>query len=240
MKIEILYSELYIYGEKESALFFADLMREKGHEVVMTSYHDVPTFSKEEVDCIYISVIAEKFIDRIIDKLLPYKDKLKEHIENEKYIIGFGSALDIFASELKISNSVFADEKDGIKDTLNLCDYKAHRNYRNRIANMSAFVMDKVEDVVLGSKISFSTYTYINQEKPLYTEIKKDEKSKFSGYRYKNVHLFEVVGCLFILNPNLLKYFLDEWQETFVFDKKNELVKAYLDKKSLWKKFNKI
>lgn len=237
MKIEILYSELYIYGEKESALFFAEIMKNKGHEVIMTEYHDTPQFSKEKVDCIYISVISERFLDKVVKKLLPYRQQLIDNVEGGTYLIAFGSALDLFSKELFVSNSVF-DEVDGVKDSLAIFDYNAYRDYRNRRANMSVFKMDGVDDVVMGSIISFSKYRYNNKGNELYSLMRGEDN--FLGYNYKNVYLFEVVGCLFIFNPNLLKYFFEKWNEDFEFERKNEIMKAYHDKKNLWIKFGKI
>ena len=76
----------------------------KDLKIVYTHYIDEPYFVKNEVDAIYISSMPDSKILPTIEKLKPYKEKIKDLIEKNVFFLIFGNALEIFSSYIFENN----------------------------------------------------------------------------------------------------------------------------------------
>lgn len=251
MVVEILFSELYIYGEKANAEFFGKVMESKGCEVHYTSFLDEPVFTKKNVDIILMLPMSEKWVDKAIIKLLPYTSKLKELKKKGTYFLLFGNAMDIFAKKLILVNDVFdilegknISENEKEVDTIALTNYISKRDYTKRIYGMSAGVNSEIILPILGSKLTFSEYECDNYEKYYWFNLLKgkgfNDSSEYGSYREENIFACEIIGCLFIVCPHFLKYFLKLWKLDLSLPNEKILENAFLEKKELWIKYKKI
>ena len=74
-KLEILYGELgNMYGEIYNPMFLEKATDEI--ELIHTGLNDEPCFVKNKVDMIYMSNIRDRKVYDVIDKLMPYKEKI--------------------------------------------------------------------------------------------------------------------------------------------------------------------
>lgn len=229
MDIEFLFEELYIYGEKANADYFRRMFKDSNFHI--TKLVDKPFFVDKRPDIIFIGPMVEPNLDKVVKKLLPYKDRLKELIEDGVYFIAFNNVLDILGKEL-------IDEKFGEKETLGLFDYTAKRNFRNRLNVLVA--ADFKDTIVLGANITFSQY-YGNENSYIYTTLAGfgfSKDSKLGGFRYKNCFLIEMLGNLFIYNPQLSKIILKHFNIDSKLPFENEAFKSYNERLESWKNKN--
>lgn len=227
MNIEILFKELYIYGEDANADYL-ELMF-KNQNIINTSYEDKPFFVDNIPDLIFIGAISEYYLDKIADKLYPYKDRLKELIESGVHLIVMNNSMDIFGKSLEIQGF----DKDYHGQCLGLLNYKAIRNYDKRYARLAIAKLNNIE--IIGHNMGFSQYYYENESDHLYEMVAGfgfNNKSKIGGFRYKNVFCTELVSELFITNPLISKALLKRFNlsqdlpyEKYVFDIYNYRIK---------------
>ena len=77
MKIEILFPEVCnLYGDIQNMEYLKKCLPEA--QFINTNLKDKPAFIKEEVNFIYLGSMTEKMQEKVIQKLLPYRDKIKE------------------------------------------------------------------------------------------------------------------------------------------------------------------
>ncbi|MDO5027373.1 MAG: hypothetical protein Q4E50_06045 [Tissierellia bacterium] len=204
MNIEILFKELYIYGEDANANYLE--MMFEGENIINTSFVDSPFFLENRPDLIFIGPISEHYLDKIVEKLLPFKKRLQDLIEDGVTFIIMNNSMDIFGKKLQISG--FDKEHQG--KCLGLLNYTSHRNYDNRYARLAIVNFNGLE--LVGHNMGFSQYYYQDENDHLYTMqagFGFNKKSKFGGFRYKNVFCTELVGELFMVNPPLAKTLLN-------------------------------
>lgn len=204
MNIEILFKELYIYGEDANADYLEKMF--EGHNIINTSFEDKPYFVNNRPDLIFISSISEHFLDKIAKKLAPYRDRLEDLIDDGVCFIIINNSMDIFGKKLIVSG--FDDRHEA--SCLNLLNYTSHRDYDNRYARLA--IADFNGEKIMGHNMGFSQYHYEDEKNHLYkmdAGFGFNNKSNIGGYRYKNVFCTELTGELFIINPPLSKALLD-------------------------------
>ena len=205
MKVEILYKELYIYGEKANATYL-ELMFED-HDVINTSYLERPFFVDERPDIIFIDAISERYLTKIVEKLMPYKDRLKELIEDGVHLIIMNNAMDIFGKSLEIKEI----DRTYQGRTLGLLDYSTIRDYEKRASRLTIAKYKDIE--IIGQHMGFSQYYYSDESQSIYdirTGYGFNREIKKGGFRYKNVFATELVGELFMLNPKVSRLLLKD------------------------------
>ena len=85
MKIEILYKEVCnLYGDYYNHIYLEKCF--KNATIYETTLNETPHFIEEDIDLIYLGSSSEKQQELIINKLLPYKNRLKELIDKNKKI----------------------------------------------------------------------------------------------------------------------------------------------------------
>ncbi len=203
MNIEILFKELYIYGEDANARYL-EMMFEK-HNIINTTFNDTPYFVNNRPDLIFIDAISEYFLDKIVEKLMPYRERLKDLIEDGVHIIIMNNAMDIFGKKLRITG--FDQDIQG--KCLGLLNYTTHRDYDNRHARLA--IADFKGCELVGHNMGFSQYYYEDENDHLYKTSAGygfNKKTRLGGFNYKNVYCTELVGEMFMINPPLSKMLL--------------------------------
>lgn len=220
MNIEILFKELYIYGEDANADYLEFMF--KGHKIINTSYEDKPYFVDNKPDLIFIGSISEYYLDKIAEKLFVYKDRLNELIEDNVHFIIMNNAMDIFGKSLEIKGF----NKNYHGKCLNLLNYHTIRDYDKRHARLAIAKLNDIE--IIGHNMGFSQYFYENESDHLYDMVAGfgfNKKTSLGGFRYKNVFCTELVSELFMTNPLISKLLLKRFAldqslpyEKYVFD----------------------
>lgn len=201
IKIEVLFSEVCnLYGDLFNIKYLQKSIKEV--ECVYTSLTDEPKFVTEDVDLIYMAPMTEKTQEIVIQKLKPYKDRIKELIEKNKVFLLTGNAFEVFGK--------YIENEDGTKiDGLDIIPIYAKRRMMNRF---NSLFLGKIEDIkIVGFKAQFSMSYEDNSNNYVFESIKGsgiNTESKYEGYRVNNFIGTYLLGPILVLNPYFTKYIL--------------------------------
>ena len=201
IKIEVLFSEVCnLYGDLFNIKYLQKSIKEV--ECIYTSLTDEPKFVKEDVDLIYMAPMTEKTQEIVIQKLKPYKDRIKELIEKNKVFLLTGNAFEVFGK--------YIENEDGTKiDGLDIIPIYAKRRMMNRF---NSLFLGKIEDIkIVGFKAQFSMSYGDNSNNYVFESIKGsgiNTESKYEGYRVNNFIGTYLLGPILVLNPYFTKYIL--------------------------------
>ncbi|MDD3048855.1 MAG: hypothetical protein PHQ89_02560 [Bacilli bacterium] len=171
-------------------------------KIIYTNLNDKPAFLTNKIDMIYLGPCTEDQQIEIIDKLMPYKDKIKDLIEKNTIILATGNALEIFGNYIEDING------NQIK-ALGIFDI-----YAKRIAKL------RYNELFLGVTTNgYEIVGFKNQMSHLYGKDKKyfqdaflgtgrNTDDKEEGINYKNFIGTYILGPIFPLNPHFSKYIL--------------------------------
>ena len=112
MTIEILFQEVCgLYGDSQNPVYLQKTL--PNATFVFSTLNDVPYFANNTPDMIYIGCMSEGTQRRVIEKLLPYKDRILELIDNGTVIFATGNAGEIFAKKIEyITENITIDGLD--------------------------------------------------------------------------------------------------------------------------------
>ena len=103
-------------------------------EFIETSLNEEPQFIKGDVDLVYMGSMTEKVQEKIIKKLMPYTETIKEQIDLEKAFLLTGNSF-----EIDMQVQVFGDNpgvKGSATTALNVVgENLTHTEYNNTILN---------------------------------------------------------------------------------------------------------
>lgn len=232
IKIEVLFSEVCnLYGDLFNIKYLQKSIKEV--ECVYTSLTDKPKFVTEDVDLIYMAPMTEKTQEIVIQKLKPYKDRIKELIEKNKVFLLTGNAFEVFGK--------YIENEDGTKiDGLDIIPTYAKRRMMNRF---NSLFLGKIEDIkIVGFKAQFSMSYGDNSNNYVFESIKGsgiNKESKYEGYRVNNFIGTYLLGPILVLNPYFTKYILKliRQEEKVAFE--NVAIETYEKRLEEFEKLNK-
>lgn len=194
MKIEVLFPEFCnLYGDISNMKYLKECLPDA--KFIMTRFDSEPYFVKNDVNLIYLGPMTEKMQEKVIEKLLPYKEKIEQLIENGTVFLITGNAMDVFAS--------YIQNEDGTRiKGLGLLEIYVIRDMMNRHNSM---LLGAFEDIkVVGFKSQFTKY-YGNNVGKNFIYVKKgiglNEKSSLEGFNMNNFFATNLIGPFLILNP---------------------------------------
>lgn len=198
MKIEILFPAFAnLYGEIVAIQYLSQCLPDA--QFINTELTDIPAFATEDVDMIFMGSMTENQQELVIEKLLPYKDRINDLISSGKVFLIVGNAVEIFCK--------YIETESGKIPALGIFEEYAVRNMNSRY---NSLIMGKMENFkIIGFKSQFSHIYGDNSSEYLYEVIRGDginPGSKFEGLRRNNFLATYTLGPLLLLNPDLLKY----------------------------------
>lgn len=201
MKIEILFPEFCnIYGDYGNIIYLKECLPEA--EFIETSLNEEPKFITEDVDLVYMGSMTERVQEKIIKKLIPYKETIKEQIDGEKAFLFTGNSFEIFGRYIE------NEDKTQIEG-LGIIDIYSKREMFNRYN--SIFLGDFEGIKLIGFKDQFAHQYGNNSDKYFAKAIRGaglNRNSKLEGIRIKNFIGTSILGPLLPLNPLFTKYYL--------------------------------
>lgn len=212
MIIEYLYSDVTgLYGDSFNVDYLLQCV--ENVEIIKTGFNEVPYFVNHKVDMIYMGSMMERYQEKIIEQLRPYKNKLSEMIEDGTFFLITGNALEIFGKSI-----------DDI-ESLSIFDYHTKRDFSHH--HNSCFLGNFATMEIVGFKSLFSNSTMTK-----YPFIKVEKgygwvDSEFDGIKYNNFYGTYLIGPLLILNPLFTEYLLKEMNITYELKYKEALMQAY-------------
>ena len=178
-----------------------------------TSLMEEPLFVKEDVDFIYMGSMSEVKQELAVKKLMPYKDRLAELIDEGTVFLITGNALELFGQYIL--------DKDHKIPMLGIFDFHSERDFDNRI---NYIVVAKYGDMdIIGVKSQFSQIYGLDQDHFL-TMVKglgDNLKSKYEGVHRNNFYGTFSLGPFLVNNPDFTKHLLKllGGKEELVFEK---------------------
>ena len=206
--LHLYYDLLNLYGENANTRCIKralELNKIKVN-VDLKSIGDKIDFKK--YDLIYIGSGSEEDLLLALDDIKTRKEELKKYIEEDKYLILTGNAMDLFGEYIETD-----------KRTNALGIFK----YQTKFINESIFENASTDRIVGEIKaktklikqeiIGFQNRCdlNINVKTPLFKIDKKfsnDLENENEGFTYKNVYATHIIGPLLIRNPYLTDYIL--------------------------------
>lgn len=198
MKIEILFPEFCnLYGDISNMKYLKKCLPDE--EYIETSIDQKPAFATQDINFIYLGAMTENMQEKVIQKLLPYKEKIEELIEKNTIFLFTGNAIEVLGK--------YIENEDGSKiEGLGIFDVYAKRDMMHR--HNSLFI-GKYEDIeVVGFKSQFSMM-YGNIENEYFLQVEKgigiNPESKLEGIKKNNFFGTYLTGPILILNPLFTK-----------------------------------
>ena len=169
-----------------------------------TAFDEELIFIKEKVNFIYLGPMTEKMQEKVINKLKPYKERIKELIDENVVFLVTGNAIEIFGK--------YIENEDGTKiDALDIFDIYAKRDMLHR--HNSIFIGNWEDIKVVGFKSQF-TFAYGNNENDYFAKVEKgiglNKESKLEGIQKNNFIGTYLLGPILILNPMFTKKIIEK------------------------------
>ncbi|MBR5227225.1 MAG: hypothetical protein IKV94_01115 [Clostridia bacterium] len=202
MKVEVLFPEFCnLYGDLANIKYLEKSV--KDIEVIHTPLTGTPRFISDDIDMVYMCSMTEKTQEKVIEKLKPYTEKIKELINGNKLFLCTGNAFEVFGN--------YIENEDGSKiEGLKVLDCHSKRDMLNRHASM---FLGEFEDLkMIGFKNQFSQ-TYGDNANCFFAKAIKgiglNPETRLEGIRVNNFIGTYLLGPLFILNPLFFKKIMD-------------------------------
>lgn len=202
-RIEVLFPEFCgIFADSSNIRYLEKCLPDA--EFVYTSYTDEPLFVSETPDLIYMGAMSESTQEKVIVKLMPYKDRIKTLIESDVPMLFTNNAVEIFGQ--------YIENEDGSRiEALNLYPFYAKRDMMHRF---NCLVRGTYEDMeIVGFKTQFTlaygdtdTHPFIHVEKG--TGMNRNTNNE--GIHDHNLFATYVIGPFLVMNPLFTRYLLQK------------------------------
>lgn len=202
MKIEILYPELCcLYGDKGNTLFLKQCLPEA--EFIYTQLNDEPRFLQEQIDLCCMYSMSEQSQERILDRLMQWKDEIADFCANGKTLFLFlGNALELLGQYIQREDGSRVDGL-GIYNTYSI---------RHAPSRFNTLIQADFENMtLLGYTSRFSDTFGITREMAMCNVTigtGSAPDSKLEGIRQGRVIATYLLGPLLVANPDFSKWLL--------------------------------
>lgn len=202
MIVEILFQEVCgLYGDSQNATYLQATLPDA--QFIFTRLCDTPYFVENTPDIIYIGCMSEATQRRVIEKLLPYKERIESLIDAGVPILATGNAGEIFAKEID-----YVTEKQTVSG-LGIFDFAVKTDLFNRFNGMVLGEFEGMEIVGFRSQFSF---LYGDNSQNYFVKCLRGEginkESRLEGMRKNNLICTQMLGPILPLNPLFCEYFI--------------------------------
>lgn len=201
MKIEILFPEFCnLYGDMYNMKYLKMCVPDA--EFIETALDDIPAFTKENVNMIYLGPMTENTQEKVINRLKPYKERIEELIEKNVVFLFTGNSVEVLGK--------YIENEDGSKiEGVGIFDVYSKRDMMHR---HNSFLVGKYEDIeIIGFKSQF-TMMYGDNKNSYFVEVEKgigiNKESKLEGIKKNNFIGTYIIGPILIQNPLFTKKIL--------------------------------
>lgn len=200
MKIEILFPEYCnLFGDYGNMMYLKACLPDA--EFIETSLNSEPAFAEETPNLIYMGPMTERVQEKVIRKLMPYKERIEELIQQKVCFLFTGNAMEVLFREII--------DGDKVIHGLNIFDFSAVRDYTHRFNGN--FYGEFNERKVVGCKSQF-TMAYGANENGYFAKtirgIGINKSSSYEGVRRRNFIGTYLLGPLLVMNPYFTQYLM--------------------------------
>jgi len=202
MVVEVLFNEVCnLYGDGQNVTYLQATLPDA--QFVFTPLTAQPYFAENTPDMVYIGSMSEAIQRRVIEKLMPLKQRLVDLIEAGIPILATGNAGEVFAKSID-----YVTEKTQAEG-LGILDVTVKTNWFDRY---NGKVLGEFEDMkIVGFRSQFSFLYGDNRENYFVKCIRGDginRQSKLEGIRRNNLICTQILGPILPLNPQFCEYFI--------------------------------
>lgn len=201
MKIEILFPEAAnLFGDCWNHRYLKECMPEA--ELIETCFDDEPAFTTQGVDLVMMGAMTERAQEWAIERLMPYKERIKTLVDNGTVFLMTANAGEVFCE--------YIENEDGSRiEGLGIVPLHAKRNMMHR---HNATVLCDFEGMELvGFKAEFSGL-YGDNSGIGFAKVRYgtgiNPKSDIEGVRINNFFSTGIVGPFLMMNPGFVKYLM--------------------------------
>ena len=217
MKIEILFPEICnLYGDLGNVMLIEKTLTNA--TIIKTTILDEPYFAKHKVNFIYMGPMSPNNQKLVIEKLMPYKDKIKKMINDGVVFLFTGNALEIMGKE------IIEDDNSKVK-ALDIFKVTSKIDELNRYHSLFLGKLKDVNAPIVGYFCQSSKSTI--KEKSLFEVVKQLEGNKGEGIRVNNFFATNLLGPILVLNPYFAKYLFSLIKYNKPLYLETELIDAY-------------
>lgn len=202
MKIEILYPQLCcLYGDKGNTLFLQKCLPDA--EFVFTQLNSKPLFLSEDIDLVCMYSMSEQSQELILDRLMKYKNEIKEKISDNKiFFLFLGNSFELLGK--------YIEREDGSKvEALGVFDVFSTRHAPQRF---NTLIKAKFKDITLLSYTSRFSETFGITEDMAFAKVEIGTGScpdtKLEGIYKDNLIATYMLGPVLVANPDFSKWLL--------------------------------
>ena len=231
MKIEILFPEFCnLFGDMFNMKYLKMCMLEA--EFIETALDSKPAFVNQDINLIYLGSMTENTQEKVIQKLMPYRDKIKELIEKNIVFLFTGNSIEILGQ--------YIENEDGSKiEALGIFDVYSKRDMMHR---HNSYLIGKYEDIELVGFKSQFTMMYGDNTSDYFLEVEKgigiNKQSKLEGIKRNNFIGTYLLGPILILNPLFTKKLIQMMGQTPKIALEDDVMNAYEERLKELKKLN--
>jgi CobQ-like glutamine amidotransferase family enzyme len=214
------YDLMNLYGEIGNVKVLVNTIEKQGIKVVVDrlSINDKIDFNK--YDLIYIGCGTEDNQLLVLKDIIKYKNKIKEYIENNKFILSTGNSYELFGKSIY-------DGKN--KHTgLGIFDYNA-KNINNRIVGDIIVKSNLIKSKIIGFQNQGSNIFENNNNM---FDIVLGNENKNEGINYKNFYGTYMLGPILVRNPEFNEYIVTKLIRNKYNDFKVKKINNKLDNES--------
>lgn len=202
MVVEILFQEVCgLYGDSQNPVYLQQTLPDA--QFIYTRLTDIPYFVENTPDLIYIGCMSENIQRRVIQKLLPLKDRICQLINSGVPILATGNAGEIFAKQICYVTENITTEGLGIFDLT--VETNLFKRYNGKVLGQT----DNLQ--IVGFRSQFSFLYGDNSQNYFLKCIHGDginKESKLEGMRKNNLICTQLLGPILPLNPLFCEYFV--------------------------------
>lgn len=193
--IEVLYGEFAnLFGDLQNVHYLKDCI--EGSRVVNTYLGDVPAFTTQHVDLVYMGSMTEDQQELALEALRPYKDALLARIEAGEVTLFTGNAMELAED--------YIENEDGSRIE-GLGIFSGIHARRQMMDRYNSLILATYDDLKLvGHKAQFS-HSYGNNDDCYFCDVVRGDGlcpgSKKEGLRKKNFICTSILGPFLVLNP---------------------------------------
>lgn len=200
MKIEVLYPEIgNLFGDSANIKYLKLCLPEA--EFIETHLNTEPQFASAQMDLIYMGPMTEISQEKAINRLMPFKEQLRENIEGGTHFLFTGNSFEILGNYIKTDN--------GEIPALGLFDMYSERKMSSR---HNSLFLGQTEDLYITAFNSRFSHTYpgpgIKGFAKKLRGIGLNESCPFEGIHHNNFIGTYLLGPLLVLNPRFTLNFL--------------------------------
>ncbi len=207
MKIEVLFPEAAnLFGDCWNYRYLKECMPEA--ELIETSFGDTPAFADGDVSLIYMGAMPESAQERAIKKLMPYRERIVELVENGTVFLMTANAGEVFCK--------YIENEDGTRvEALGLFNLYAKRDMMHR---HNSTVLGKLDNHfmdmdIVGFKAEFSQLHGLDTDVEALAQLSygtgRNSETKVEGVKINNFFSTSIVGPFLLMNPLFVKYLME-------------------------------